>query len=156
MKEKVARKIVVPPSLTSIYFLHCAFSVENAFKGVIAARRASELKAEINRTHRVPKILLGHDLVDLAARTGLRVPTNDEYMLVFLSRYGTWAGRYPIPVKNADNAATEKLSDGKHYLTAGHDPKNVPAFVAFCGMTYAWARSVIEAKQPLESAVSHT
>jgi hypothetical protein len=133
------------PSLTGIYFLHCAFSLENAFKCVVAAQSAAAIEAEIRRTNRIPKILLGHDLVELARKASFSIGTDEEYTLTFLSRYGTWAGRYPLPVHNIRNAPTDQLSNGGHYLMAGYPADQVPAFLAFSTTVYAWARAQIPA-----------
>lgn len=139
LRDRGTVKLV--PSLTGIYFLHCAFSIENAFKCVIAAQLATEIEAEIRRTNRIPKILLGHDLVELAGKAAFAIGTDEEYTLTFLSRYGTWAGRYPLPVHNDRNAPTDQLSNGGHYLMAGYRPDQVPAFVAFTATVYAWGRA---------------
>jgi hypothetical protein len=135
------------PCLTGIYFLHCAFSIENALKCVIASRCAKEIESEARRTKRVPKLLLGHDLVELGTRAGFSIGTDEEYALAFLSRYGTWAGRYPLPVHNSANAVTNKLSDGNHYLMSGYRHDQIPAFVKFCETVYAWARAQVETLQ---------
>lgn len=131
------------PSLTGIYFLHCAFCVENAFKGVIAARSAAEIEREVRQTKKLPKLMLGHDLVELAAKAAFAIQTDEEYTLALLSRYGTWAGRYPLPLRNEDNALTNKLSNGAHYMVGGYRLEQVPAFVDFCARIYAWARSEV-------------
>jgi hypothetical protein len=131
----------VPPSLTDFYFLHCAFCLENAFKGVIAMQFSEEIRERIRKTKELPKLLLGHDLVKLAARAGFQIGIDEEHTLVFLSRYGTWAGRYPLSVQNADYSPTRKLSDGKHYLVGGYGHHEVPGFVAFCGRVYEWAKA---------------
>lgn len=145
MESKIRGTARLTPSLTGIYFLHCAFSVENALKCVIASRSASDIEAEMRRTKRIPKVLLGHDLVELAGKAGRQIETDEEYTLAFLSRYGTWAGRYPLPVHNDRNAPTDQLSNGGHYLMAGYRHDQVPAFVAFSANVYAWARAQVEA-----------
>lgn len=152
MKLKDRDTVRLVPSLTGIYFLHCAFSLENAFKCVIAARSATEIEAEIRRTNRIPKILLGHDLVGLAGKAGFSIGTDEEYTLTFLSRYGTWAGRYPLPVHNDHNAPTDKLSNGGHYMMAGHRLDQVPVFVAFSATGYTWARTQVEALEVSQTA----
>lgn len=144
MEAKQSGPVQLLPSLDGIYFLHCALSIENAFKCVIAARFTQEITDEMSRTRKVPKVLLGHDLVELAARADFHTGIDEEYTLTFLSRYGTWAGRYPIPLRNADNGMTDTLSDGSHYMTGGYNPDHVPAFVAFCGTVYSWARAKVQ------------
>jgi hypothetical protein len=144
MESRHSGTVLMSPSLTGIYFLHCAFSVENAFKGVIAAERAVEIESEIRKTNKIPKLLLSHDLVSLAKKADLSIGTDEEFMLTFLSRYGIWAGRYPLPVRNDDNALTDKLTDGNHYLMAGHRPEHVPAYAAFSATIYSWAREKVK------------
>jgi hypothetical protein len=144
MESQNRGTVKMTPSLTGIYFLHCAFSIENAFKCVIAAQSATEIESEIRRTNRIPKMLLGHDLVELAEKAGFSIGTDEEYTLAFLTRYGTWAGRYPLPVHNDRNALTGKLSNGGHYMMGGYRPDQVPAFVTFCANAYSWARAKVE------------
>jgi hypothetical protein len=135
--------VQMAPSLTGIYFLHCAFSIENSFKCVIATERRVEIEGEIRNTNKIPKLLLTHDLVGLAAKAGFTIGTDEEYTLAFLSRYGVWAGRYPLPVRNDHNALTDKLSNGNHYLMAGHRLDQVPAFSTFAATIYTWAREKV-------------
>lgn len=135
----------IAPSLTAIYFLHCALSAENVFKCVISSKCTESIRNEIRKTFKIPKVLLGHDLVELAGKARFETGTNEEYMLAFLSRYSVWAGKYPLPVRNADNAVTDKLSDGNHYVMGGYNPDTVHAFLTFCGEIYSWARAIVDA-----------
>ena len=144
MESRPAGTVLMPPSLTGIYFLHCAFSIENSFKCVIAAERAVEIENEIRKTNKIPKLLLSHDLVSLANKANFSIGIEDEYIFTFLSRYGIWAGRYTLPVRNDDNALTSKLTDGNHYLMAGHRPELVPAYASFSASIYAWARERVK------------
>lgn len=107
-------------------------------------QRNLEIKSMIEKTQRIPKVLLGHDLIELARKAEFKGGTDEEYTLAFLSRYGTWAGRYPLPVKNTDYAITNKLSDGNHYVVAAHNPDDVHRFSEFAGMLYSWAREKVE------------
>jgi hypothetical protein len=150
MDSKYRGTVTMSPSLTGVYFLHCAFCIENAFKCVITAKRSVEIESEIRTTNKIPKLLLSHDLVGLAAKAGFDIGTDEEYTLAFLSRYGIWAGRYPLPVRNDDNAPTDRLSDGNHYLMAGHRPESVPAFSTFAATIYTWARQKVAAKEELD------
>lgn len=147
MASKDRGTVRLTPSLTGIYFLHCAFCIENAFKGVIAARFAENIEREMRETEKIPKLMLGHDLVVLAAKADFPVKTDEEYTLAFLSRYGTWAGRYPLPLRNDDYGMTDKLSNGGHYVVGGHRLDQVPAFVNFCANIYAWARGQAAPKE---------
>jgi hypothetical protein len=147
MESKHRGTVQMAPSLTGIYFFHCAFCVENAFKGVIAARAAADIEAEVRKTKRLPKLMLGHDLLELAAKAGFPVKTDEEYTLAFLSRYGTWAGRYPLPLHNDDYGLTDELSNGGHYMVGGHRLDQVPGFVDFCVNVYTWARGQAAPKE---------
>jgi hypothetical protein len=144
MQEK--EPVHIPPCVGDGYFLHCALAVENALKGVIVATRADEIRANMRAANRkvqetrLPEFILTHDLVQLAAKAGYAVTTtDDEYTLTYLSRYGTWAGRFPFPVRSADNALTNKLSNGSHYMMGAYYPDKVPAFLAFANTVYSWA-----------------
>jgi hypothetical protein len=140
IESKHRGTVKLAPSLKGIYFFHCAFCVENAFKGVIAARSAAAFEGEMRKTKRLPKLMRGHDLVELAAKAVFPLKTDEEYALAFLSRYGTWAGRYPLPLHNDAYGLTEKLSNGGHYLVGAYRPDQVPTFVDFCANLYTWAR----------------
>lgn len=142
LKEVTDKKVSsakVPPSLTGIYFFHCAVSIENSMKGVIASKNRTVVKMGTLKNARIPRILTGHDLVSLAERSGYRREIDEEYVLSFLTRYGTWAGKYPLPLNNEDNAVTGRLSDGNHYMTGGWRPDEVPHFLTFSSDIYKWA-----------------
>jgi hypothetical protein len=134
----------VPPSMTGIYFFHCAVSIENSMKGVIASKNRTVVKKVTLEKARIPRILTGHDLVKLAGRAVYTMGIDEEYVLAFLTRYGTWAGKYPLPLNNEDNAVNGRLSDGKHYLTGGWRPDEVPHFLTFSADIYKWARAEAE------------
>ena len=133
----------LPPSLTRIYFFHCALAIENAMKSVISSKHDAVIKKEMQAIAKIPKLLLGHDLIDLAKRADFETGIDEEYILSFLTRYGIWGGKYPLPIKNESNALTEKLSDGNHYLVGGYNPETVPSFLTFCSNVYDWARSEV-------------
>jgi hypothetical protein len=130
----------LPPSLTSIYFFHCALVVENAMKGVISSKHGASIKNKMKTKAKIPKLLLGHDLNSLAKRACFKTGIDEEYILSFLTRYGIWGGKYPLPIENENYALTEKLSDGNHYMVGGYNPEVVPSFLTFCRNVYAWAR----------------
>ncbi len=142
--EKRVSSAKMPPSLTGIYFFHCAVSIENSMKGVIASKNRTVVKKETLEKARIPKILTGHDLVKLAERSGYKIEIDEEYVLAFLTRYGTWAGKYPLPLNNEHNAVTSRLSDGNHYMTGGFRPEEVPHFLTFSADIYEWARAEAE------------
>lgn len=141
MQSRERREFKLQPSATAIYFLHCAFALENLFKGVMAARLSEEAKAAIARTGKLPEEMLSHDLIALATRVGYPLQKDSEFVLTFLKRYAVWAGRYPLPVKNINYGLTERLSGGNHYLTGGYVIQHVPQYLEFCGRVYVWART---------------
>jgi hypothetical protein len=151
MEAQHRRPVKMAPCLTGIYFLHCAFGIENAFKAVITTQLCDEIRAQILKTTEIPKVLRTHDLLRLARRADFPVGPNEEYALRFLSRYGTWAGRYPLPVRNADNAPTDQLSNGNHYLMAGYRPDGIPAYLDCCAVVYKWARARVEPSPTTET-----
>ena len=130
-------------SLDPTYFLMCALASENILKSVIVFRFEEEIRLEIQTKYRIHKKLLGHNLVDLANRAGYEIDLDQEYVLRFLTRYVTWAGKYPLPISNNKNDVTEKLSDGDFYAVGGYNPENVPYFLSFCNELYHWAENTI-------------
>ena len=143
------------PSVAGIYFFHCALSVENALKGLIASRPELKMEQEVSTTEKIPKILLSHDLKNLAGCAGLQTHIDDEYVFAFLTRYGSWGGKYALPMKNRDNALTVKLSDGKDYLVGGYRPDTVASFLTFANNVYLKARADIECSQKGETSALH-
>ncbi|WP_144775394.1 hypothetical protein [Marinobacter maritimus] len=136
--------VKVAPRVTDIFFFHCALSIENSLKGLIAVINKKEVKKNIAMISKVPNILIGHDLVELANRAGFHLDIDSEFALAFLTRYGVWGGKYPFATKNRDNALTVKLSDGNHYMAGGHNPEIVPSFLSFSHDIYSWASEKIE------------
>lgn len=154
MKEQ--KSISLPPSLTGIYLLHCALSIENSIKSLISVQYIKQIRTEIKSSSKTPKILLGHDLVDLAKRINLPLDTDQEFTLKFLTRYGVWSGKYHQPIKNSDNDLTEELSDGNHYMTGGYNPKAIPTYFDFCLNFYHESREKVnKSSQGAQQTCSH-
>jgi hypothetical protein len=120
------------PCLTNSYLLHCALVIENSMKAIICYVHAEPIKAEIKLKSKTPKILLGHDLVDLAKRIDLPLNIDLEYALTFLTRRGIWAGKYHQPIKHGHESQTERLSDGNCYMTGAYNPEVIPSYFEFC------------------------
>jgi hypothetical protein len=137
------KAISLNPSLTSSYLLHCALAIENSIKAQISSVHFVHLKSEIKSKSKTPKILLGHDLVDLAKRINLPLSIDQEYAFRFLTRHGIWAGKYPQPVKHGDESPTEKLSDGNYYMMGGYNPNVIPSYFEFCLNFYNEAREKV-------------
>lgn len=108
---KTKSSVSFPPSLTGVFLFHCALSVENTIKSLITATFQEEILGEVKSTSKIPKILLGHDLKELARRVELPLNIDQEFALVFLTRYGVWSGKYHQPTKYSESSITEKLSD---------------------------------------------
>ncbi|AUM11216.1 HEPN domain-containing protein [Ketobacter alkanivorans] len=134
---------VFPPMVTSVFFFHCAISIENSLKAVISALNRDSIKSHVLVNERVPNTILGHDLVDLAHRAKFVMDINSEFILAFLTRYSIWSGKYPFAIKNSDNSLTVQLSDGEHYLVGGYNPKEVSQFLDFSEQIYTWSRSEV-------------
>jgi hypothetical protein len=149
MKEH--KQISLEPSLTGIYFLHCALSVENSTKSIISIQHNEEIIKEIKSTSKTPKILLGHNLLDLVNRIEFQIDIDQEYILTFLTRYGIWSGKYHQPIKNTDNSTTDKLSDGNHYMIGGYNPKSIAKYLDFCIWFYNHAKEKVN--QSIKSGV---
>ncbi|MDO8345503.1 MAG: hypothetical protein Q7T48_20035 [Cellvibrio sp.] len=136
--------ISLNPCLISSYLLHCALAMENSMKALIAFIYADQIKAEIESKSKTPKILLGHDLIDLAKRIDLPLGIDQEFTLKFLTRRGVWAGKYHQPIKHGDDSPTEQLSDGNYYMTGGYNPKAIPSYFEFCLNFFHEATSKID------------
>ncbi len=133
----------ITPSLDATFFLMCAFASENIFKSVIVFRVKEKVRLDIQMKSQINKLLLGHDLIDLANRANYEINLDQEYILHFLTRYGTWAGKYHLPIRNDKNDPTIKMSDGDFYMIGGYNPDNVPDFLSFCINLYRWAENKI-------------
>lgn len=141
MKKKESARL--QPSLTGVYFFHCALAVENSLKGVLSSKYCAVIKKKMRIKAKIPDLLLGHDLVVLAKRAGFKVGIDEEYILSFLTRYGIWGGKYPLPINNESYSITQKLSDSNHYVLGGYNPETVPSFLTFCSNVYVWAHSEV-------------
>lgn len=83
----------------AIYFMLCAFAIENLLKGQIIRKRQTEIRKEMEADSVLPKILRGHDLYGLTIKAGFpELARHDEGVLRRLSRCSVWYGRYPIPI----------------------------------------------------------
>ena len=144
LREAKVQSARIPSCVIGQYFFHCAMAVENAFKGVMSFTSSITIEQSVLVTGRLPKTLLGHDLRVLAKRAGHEMNIDDEYVLAFLTRYGIWGGKYPLPIDNRNYALTTKLSNGKHYFVGGWHSDKVPLYLTFACNVCQWARSAIE------------
>ena len=136
--EKKLKSAKAPPPLSSQYFLFCALALENSFKAVISAKNCEQVLEESRSKGKLPSFLLGHSLIELAGKAAYGSDDDGEYYLRFLSRYGVWGGKYPLPIHNNDNAVTVKHDDGQHYLAGGFMPKNLSKYLEFSRSVHRW------------------
>jgi hypothetical protein len=68
-----------------------AFAIENALKGLALLRRPG-----LANQDRVSRVLMTHNLIELAAEAKFEVFVQENSVLAALSQIGEWAGRYPI------------------------------------------------------------
>jgi len=82
----------------AVYFMLCAYALENLMKAKLVEKEISAKKAS-SAISKLPSHLMGHDLVDLAKRCG-KDKLAEEYASILkrLSRSAVWYGRYPVPV----------------------------------------------------------
>jgi hypothetical protein len=73
------------------------FAIENLMKGILVTRlSASEIKRAEGGD--LPTFLKTHDLTRLAAEIGLALTERQAFWLWRLTRFSTFAGRYPVPL----------------------------------------------------------
>lgn len=113
-------------------------------KGVLVGYEPKALKKEVLQKRKIPRRVLGHDLNELATKSGYHQCINTEYVLAFLTNYGIWSGKYPTPISNDEAAMTKQLSDGEYYMMGAYNPKEVGAFLEFSGHVYHWARNKLK------------
>jgi hypothetical protein len=83
----------------AIYFMLCAYAIENLLKAQIIRKKQAEIRTQFKAKPVLPKVLRDHDLYKLAIRAGFRVLAKEEEMLLHrLSRCSLWYGRYPVPL----------------------------------------------------------
>ena len=107
------RRVVAQSTRQPVWDGHAilaAYALENLFKALLVSRNADDLK---NRTMtNLPRYLKDHDLARLAQKVNFSLSIHEEDLLRRLSYNSEWAGRYPIPVKSADDTNVKKYNDG--------------------------------------------
>ncbi|MCR8924359.1 hypothetical protein NO559_16420 [Dasania sp. GY-MA-18] len=144
MMGEVSRDINLPPSVTSPYFFHCAIAIENAFKSVICVKHKDNIHTKMTQKPKIPKVLLGHDLYELSTRAGYTSDEESEYNLQFLTEFGIWSGKYPLPMSNDHYGRTKQFSDGKHYFVSGFATDTVPDYFKFGIEIYKWSETEVK------------
>ncbi len=113
------------------YSMLMAYSLENYFKAIIIHDKSDSLRGILLTN--LPRYLNDHNLVQLAKQAKVTLDISEEELLNRLSRFSTWAGRYPIPTGPNALTTMQKLSDGKTYLAAylaPHDIDRINKFIA--------------------------
>jgi hypothetical protein len=86
----------------AIYFMLCAYAIENLLKAQIIQKKKPKICAQIDAKPTLPKVLIGHDLYRLTIEAGfLELAKEEEMLLRRLSRCSVWYGRYPVPLTTA-------------------------------------------------------
>ena len=90
----------LPPGwdLPRAYLMLLAFAAENYLKGILIGRDPS-LVGESRITSWAGG---GHDLRALADEAALELTEDDRALLLTLSVFGEWMGRYPCPLRHDD------------------------------------------------------
>jgi hypothetical protein len=113
------------------YSMLMAYSLENYLKAIIIHDKSDSLRGILLTD--LPRYLNDHNLVQLAKQAKVTLDISEEELLNRLSRFSTWAGRYPIPTGPNALTTVRKLSDGKTYLAAylaPHDIDRINKFIA--------------------------
>jgi hypothetical protein len=93
----------VSPLLPTAYML-AALAAENYLKGKLIAIRPA-LRADGTFAHKT------HRLLDLVEQVGITLDADEHDFIERLEVFGTWAGRYPIPL-NPDDMRPRQNPDG--------------------------------------------
>lgn len=85
------------------FYLLCGLAVENYLKALIVKDLFGRQDGlpDPKAPLRLPVSLNDHDLRDLAERAHFECSEKERQLLSCLTRYTTWAGRYPIPKTSA-------------------------------------------------------
>jgi hypothetical protein len=83
----------------AIYFMLCAYAIENLLKAQIIQKKKQKICGQIDAKPTLPKVLKEHDLYRLTIEAGfLELAREEEMLLRRLSRCSVWYGRYPAPI----------------------------------------------------------
>jgi hypothetical protein len=86
----------------AIYFMLCAYAIENLLKAKIVQKKKDKICAQIEAKLTLPKVLKEHDLYRLTIEAGfVELAKEEEALLHRLSRCSLWYGRYPVPLTPA-------------------------------------------------------
>lgn len=99
----------IAPRLHSVYLLLAGYILENLLKALILRNNGSELSLQ---TEALPKPLKNHDLVKLCKVANIGLTDEGRHLLMRITEYAIWAGRYPVPLRRQDLHLSE-LPDGR-------------------------------------------
>ena len=104
----------------AVYFMLCAYALENLMKAKLIEKDLSENKIS-SEIRDLPKHLKGHDLVVLAERCG-RKALAEEYASILkrLSRSAVWYGRYPVPLSPASMKSIDISQQGQELILTAY------------------------------------
>jgi hypothetical protein len=123
------------------FFLLIAYALENYLKALLIHRNQATLKGWLHQ--KLPEYLKYHDLKILITKTGFKINIVEEELLSRLTISSIWSARYPIPVDSDTFSNTKKLSDGKIYLTAYYQPKDIDTIHSIIDRLRNYVASVI-------------
>ena len=113
------------------YLMLIAYALENYIKAILIHRNIDSLRGWLLSD--LPCYIKNHNLVSLAREANIRLNTSEEELLCRLSRYSTWAARYPVPTDSDSLKAEKELSDGRTYLMACYYPTDLDRILCFAG-----------------------
>lgn len=113
------------------YLMLMAYALENYFKAILIHRNMDSLRNWLQSD--LPSYIKSHNLVGLARESSIQLNTNEEELLCRLSRYSTWAARYPVPTGPDSLTAAKELSDGRTYLMAYYALADLDSTLLFAG-----------------------
>ena len=128
------RRVVQVPQrkcVQSQYLMLMAYALENYFKAILIHRNIDSLRGWLLSD--LPSYIKNHNLVRLARKANIQLNTGEEELLCRLSRYSTWAARYPVPTDSDSLKAEKELSGGRTYLMAGYGPADLDRIPRFAG-----------------------
>lgn len=133
VKVENCRVVQVPQRkcVQSQYLMLMAYALENYFKAILIHHNIDSLRGRLLSD--LPCYIRSHNLVSLAREANIQLNTSEEELLCRLSRYSTWAARYPVPTDSDSLKAEKELSGGRTYLMACYYPTDLDRILCFAG-----------------------